>query len=162
MRLPLASAMAVTALLALPAVAAPGQPGRYEMSRVSDGILRLDTATGAVSVCRREEEEWTCKPIGDPQLDLQREVERLRKENDALRSALESAAEVPAPPLPPEATDKKQDRLVPEAKPEMPGEETIDQMMAVLEKMMRRFRDMVESYEHRKDAPEPPEQERKL
>jgi len=44
----------------------------------------------------------------------------------------------------------------------MPGEETVDQMIAVLEKMMRRFREMVESYENRKEEAEPPKEERKL
>lgn len=158
MRLPLASAMAVTTLLAAPAVAAPDQPGRYEMSRVRDGILRLDTATGAVSVCRSEDDEWTCQGVSDPQLDLQREVDRLRRENDALRAELERDAEKDAP-RPPETTDKKQDRLVPEAEPEMQVEETIDQMMTVFEKMMRRFREMVESYENRKAAPASPQQQ---
>jgi hypothetical protein len=161
MRLPLVSAMAVTAALAMPAVAAPDQPGRYEMSRVEDGILRLDTITGAVAVCRRAEDEWSCNPVSDPQLDLQREVEKLRKENEALRVALERDADKTAP-LPPDFNDKKQDRLMPEAEPEMPGEETIDQMMSVLEQMMRRFRDMVESYENRKEQVEPPKEEHKL
>lgn len=161
MRLPIVSVIAVTGFLSAPAIAAPDQAGRYEMSPVSDGVLRLDTVTGAVSSCRLEQEEWVCKAVSDPQLDLRHEVEKLRKENEALRAALERDRE-DAAPHPPAANGKKQDRLAPGAGSEVPGEETIDQMMAVLEEMMRRFRDLVQSYEKGKDSHDPPSEERRL
>lgn len=158
MRLRVASGIAAAALLSAPLTAAAEQSGRYAMSRVSGGILRLDTATGAVSVCRHDDEEWACKQVSDPQLDLQHEVEKLRGENAALRAELERGGTGGAGTIPPESPDKKQDRLVPDGDTPLPGgdtllpgNETIDEMVAALEKMMRRFRDMIKSLEENKD-----------
>lgn len=149
MRLPALCAIAASALLATPAGAAPEASGRYAMTRIHDGVLRLDTATGAVSVCRREDGEWACEAVRDPHLDLQREVEALRGENAALRAEIGRAER--DGDAPPEATDKKQDRLMPDEDASLSAEKTIDEMMAVFESMMRRFRDMIESLEERKD-----------
>ena len=39
--------------------------GRYTFSQVPDGMLRLDTRTGAVSLCARKEAGWSCNTVPD-------------------------------------------------------------------------------------------------
>ena len=41
------------------------EPGRYAMTPAGDGFLRLDTATGAVSICRQKLDAWTCEGVAD-------------------------------------------------------------------------------------------------
>ena len=47
----------------LPAMAAPNAPGRYQILSVSGGFVRLDTVTGATTLCRDEVDSFRCTPI---------------------------------------------------------------------------------------------------
>lgn len=156
MRKPVLCLLSLLALLAWPPPAQAGDPPRYSMTPVEEGALRLDGRTGAVSLCRAYDAGWACEAVPDAHLDLQREVERLREENAALRKERgELRAEIER--LESEARQreeadpaaKKQDRITPEgessASGPAPGEETIEEMMTVLEKMVDRFREMLES-----------------
>ena len=63
----LACAWAPVALAQTPAPkAAPeSENGRYSMSPVADGVLRLDTRTGQVSLCRQKSDSWICEATAD-------------------------------------------------------------------------------------------------
>ena len=39
--------------------------GRYTMSPVDNGFVRLDTETGAMSLCGRRDAKWVCEPMDD-------------------------------------------------------------------------------------------------
>jgi hypothetical protein len=120
------------------------QDARFTMKRVDEGMLRFDSRSGAVSLCQEQEGQWSCAPVPDTHLKMQQQLEQLRRENAALRSEVEqlkSAAGVGGA----DPADKKQDRLSPPPMFEPPSDETIDEMMDVLEKMVRRFQDMIES-----------------
>ena len=54
--------------------------GRYTMSPVPDGLLRLDTRTGAVSICRSKG-GWTCRVVPDERAALDLEIGRLQTES---------------------------------------------------------------------------------
>ncbi|MBZ0217988.1 MAG: hypothetical protein K8F25_15635, partial [Fimbriimonadaceae bacterium] len=62
-----------------------GTPGRYEMERTQDGYVRLDTQTGAISLCHRKNSGWACEAVPDDRLALEEEIERLDRENSKLR-----------------------------------------------------------------------------
>jgi hypothetical protein len=61
--------------------------GRYTMSAVPDGFLRLDTRTGAVSICRSKG-GWTCRVVPDERTALDVEIGRLQADNKRLQDEL--------------------------------------------------------------------------
>lgn len=62
-----------------------GAPGRYEMERTEDGYVRLDTQTGAISLCHPKNNGWACEAVPDDRLALEEEIQRLDEENQELR-----------------------------------------------------------------------------
>src|SRR5689334_6428972 len=76
-------------VLATPAAFAQSVPdtenGRYSFSPVTDGMLRLDTRTGAVSICTRKDAVWSCTSVPDERAALDNEIARLQRENGAMK-----------------------------------------------------------------------------
>jgi len=86
----------VVALLAFgPSAQAQSTPdtenGRYTFSQVPDGMLRLDTRTGAVSLCAKKEAGFACNTVPDERLALENEIARLQRENGALKKDMSQA-----------------------------------------------------------------------
>ena len=88
------SAIILTIAFAALAPAAQAQPmpdsenGRYSFSTVADGMLRLDTRTGAVSICARKDASWACTSVPDERQALENEIARLQRENGTLKKDL--------------------------------------------------------------------------
>jgi hypothetical protein len=136
-----------------------GDTGRFSFKEVPDGLLRLDTRTGQVSLCSKVS-EWACRTLADDRAALESEIGRLIDENTALRKQLEARAAPQASPngpapvtpvLPPAATPPNGPAPSPQAAPKsgerdltLPSDKDIDRMMAVLEKMWRRLLDMAD------------------
>ena len=70
--------------------------GRYSMTPVEGGFLRLDTRTGEVSMCRPAGDNVQCRAAPDDVAALQSEIDRLAIENAEMKSRL--AAQSPATP----------------------------------------------------------------
>ena len=68
-------------------------PGRYTMTTVGDSVWRLDSATGAMSVCGQKLDHWACESVADDALALKAEVDRLARENRELKDKLAKAEE---------------------------------------------------------------------
>ena len=132
--------------------------GRYALSPVGDGVIRLDTRTGAVSTCSNSGSGWACYAVPDERAALDAEIGRLSSENDKLKAQL--AAREPTvtgkidEPLP------KQDSLKPatpkadaERKIEipLPSDRDMDRMMSFLEQAWRRLIEMAQRVQ--KDFP---------
>ena len=69
--------------------------GRYALSPAGDGVLRLDTRTGAVSTCNNSGAGWACYAVPDERaaMDteigrLQADVVRLQADNERLKAQL--------------------------------------------------------------------------
>jgi len=82
---------AAVALLAAVNVARAQNPpadenGRYTLSATDNGYLRLDTRTGAVSICTRK--GWTCRVVPDERAALDQEIGHLQEQVDALKAQL--------------------------------------------------------------------------
>src|SRR3954464_6687279 len=87
------SIAAVLALGVADAAAAPqGMPdtenGRYALSSTPDGVLRLDTRTGAISTCNNSGAGWACYAVPDERSALDTEIGRLQADNERLRKEL--------------------------------------------------------------------------
>lgn len=131
-------------VLAIAGAARAEQTERYTMTPVEEGMLRFDSRTGTVSLCRRHWGQWSCDMVPDTARELQSKIKSLEEGNAALRSEIEQLKS--APPLTQEdLASKKQDRIIPKPRIQMPDDDTIDEMMVVLEKMVRRFQDMFDS-----------------
>lgn len=138
---------ALVAALAGTAIAAPPggeeKPGRFTMQPAEGGFLRLDTATGDVSLCARAGTTFECKPVKDDR-DLQAEVARLADENKALKAEIKRLEETlgldgsPATPKP---------------KLELPSEEDVDKALSYLERMFKKFRDKMKEFDSPGSSP---------
>src|SRR5262245_65014971 len=130
-----------TSLAALGAASAqPAMPdsenGRYSFNPVADGVLRLDTRTGQVSQCSRNDVGWTCKAVPDERSSLEAEIARLQGENATLKKELLDRG-LPVPGVPNQPAAKPGD---PELK--LPSDAEVDKVMSFLEKVWRRLLEM--------------------
>lgn len=141
-------AAAAVSVLALGGVQAQTPPdsenGRYSFSAVPDGMLRLDTRTGAVSICARQEAGWACNTVPDERTALENEIARLQRENGALKKDM-LARNLPLPGgvSAPQGAQRTQQREL-ELKVPLPSDAEIDRVMTVFEKMWRRLVDMMQ------------------
>jgi hypothetical protein len=125
--------------------------GRYALSPVADGVIRLDTRTGAVSTCNNSGAGWACYAVPDERAALDEEIGRLQSDNEKLKAQL--AAREPTvtgkidEPLP------KTDSLKPatpkadtERKIEipLPSDRDMDRVMSFLEQAWRRLIEMAQ------------------
>ncbi len=62
--------------------------GRYALSPVADGVIRLDTRTGAVSTCNNSGTGWACYAVPDERAALDAEIGRLQSDNEKLKAQL--------------------------------------------------------------------------
>ena len=65
-----------------------GENGRYAMSATPDGVLRLDTRTGAMSTCSNSGAGWACYAIPDERAAMDAEIGRLQADNERLKAQL--------------------------------------------------------------------------
>src|SRR5437016_13080281 len=86
------AAAAVAIFLGANAALAQSMPdtenGRYALSPVADGVLRLDTRTGTVSTCNNTGTGWACYAVPDERAALDVEIGRLQADNERLKAQL--------------------------------------------------------------------------
>ena len=115
--------------------------GRYAFNQVSDGMLRLDTRTGQVSLCAKKDATWACNAVPDERQALESEIARLQRENGAMKKDMVARGL----PLPsgvaggPPSSSRELNVTVP-----LPSDAEIDRVMSALEKMWKRLTDMVQ------------------
>jgi hypothetical protein len=132
--------------VSLPAAAQSNAPetdnGRYSLTPIDDGFLRLDTRTGRVSICARRAMGWSCHPVPDERAALEEEIARLQRDNAALKKDMLArgitppggqAAQTPAPAEKPAL--------------KVPSDAELDRAMAVMERMWKRLVEMVQRWQ---------------
>jgi hypothetical protein len=127
---------------ALPAGAETAAPdsenGRFSFNQVADGLLRLDTRTGQVSLCSKRGAGWACQAVPDERTALENEIARLQDENARLKREM-IARNVPLPGVAPPSPSRPQVEL------KLPSDADIDRLMTFMEKLWRRLIEMVQS-----------------
>ena len=91
MRVVMALALIVACAGAARAAETDGQTGRYTMTPTANGFLRLDTQTGAVSLCAVKDAGAECRAAADDRAALGDEIERLSKKNAELEARVAGA-----------------------------------------------------------------------
>src|SRR5258708_36409957 len=124
--------------------------GRYALSPVADGVIRLDTRTGAVSTCTNTGAGWACYAVPDERTALDAEIGRLQADNEKLRANL--AAREPTTtgkidePLPKTDSLRKPEPKVAEGEHRieipLPSDRDMDRMMSFIERAWRRLMEM--------------------
>ncbi len=127
---------------AAPACFAGEESGRYTLTPAGSGFLRLDSATGALSLCRQRLGGWTCEGIADDVLALKQEIDRLTGETDELKQRLAKAEA--------ELESKHADKEPFASRPsiQLPGA-ALDEMNEFVDRLVRRLQDMVRDLKQR-------------
>ena len=136
---------------AAPAPSMPdGENGRYALAPVNDGVIRLDTRTGAVSTCTNTGTGWACYAVPDERAALDQEIGRLQADNEKLKAALAAREPTVAgkidEPLPKTDSLKEPEPKVAEGERRieipLPSDREMDRMMSFLEQAWRRLVEM--------------------
>lgn len=127
-----------------------GENGRYSMTPIPEGVLRLDTRTGTVSTCTKNGAGWACYAVPDERTALDSEIGRLQAEVEKLKGQLAAGPTVSgkvdealpkSDPLkkvePPKVAEGDRKIEIP-----LPSDQDMDRMMSFLEKAWRRLIDM--------------------
>jgi hypothetical protein len=124
--------------------------GRYALSPVANGMLRLDTRTGVTSICSDKGTGWACYAMPDERAAFDQEIGRLQKDNEALKAQLAQREPTVTgkidEPLPKTDPLKKPDPKVAEGERKieipLPSDRDMDRMMAFVEQAWRRLVEM--------------------
>jgi hypothetical protein len=142
------------AALATPSFSGDDKPGRYTMTPTDGGTLKLDTVTGAVTLCKKVGDDWSCQPTKDGEQILRREIEGMKSEIEVLKDQLtrmEDLAGIGEP--------RKGDGSVtgprPQARMDLPSEKDVDQAFDYFEGMVKKLRERFRKLdsEEKKGAP---------
>jgi hypothetical protein len=126
--------------------------GRYALSPVADGVLRLDTRTGATSICNNKGTGWACYAMPDERAALDEEIGRLQKDNEALKAQLAEREPTVTgkidEPLPKTDSLKKSEPKVTDGERKieipLPSDRDMDRIMGFLEQSWRRLVEMAD------------------
>lgn len=147
-----ALAASLVVLTALPAAAQTPIPdsenGRYIFNQAPEGLLRLDSRTGHVSICDKRTVGWSCQMVPDERDALEREIARLQNENVTLKKEL-IARGVALPKgsrAPGEGADTSNELVL-----KLPNDADLDRAMTFFEKLWQRLIDLVQSMQKGQD-----------
>lgn len=146
----LAAVVSISGGLVSAQSAPDSENGRYSMTPIPEGVLRLDTRTGTVSTCTKNGAGWACYAVPDERTALDAEIGRLQAEVEKLKGQIAAGPTVsgkidePMPksdplrkPEPPKVAEGDRKIEIP-----LPSDQDMDRMMSFLEKAWRRLIDM--------------------
>lgn len=129
--------LALPALVLTAGLAAAQTPGaasvdgRFVLRETPDGLLRMDTRTGTMSLCTRQAGTFTCRLVADDRAALDQEIERLKAENEALKRGGATALARP---------NGDQGMT-------LPSDAEVDRALSLAERIWRRLRGMIRESE---------------
>jgi hypothetical protein len=116
--------------------------GRYSLQPSGDGMVRLDTRTGAVSTCANSSTGWACYLAPDERKAMDEEIGRLQAENEKLKAQLASVNPGKAGETSPKADVPKSAEGERKIEIPLPSDQDMDRVMSFLERAWRQLVDM--------------------
>lgn len=122
---------AIAALISAAAIAVPAaaESGRFVMEKTAEGYVRMDTATGEMSICTEKSGQLVCKLAADERAAFQDALDRLEERVSQLEERSERTLAVPS-------------------------EEEFDRGLDNMERFFRRFLGIIEEHEGRDTMPD--------
>jgi hypothetical protein len=121
--------------------------GRYKFSPDGNGLVRLDTRTGAVSNCSNSSTGWACYVVPDERTAMDAEIGRLQAENQKLKAQLASRDGTEALPksdsqsaprtVEPKVAEGERKFQIP-----LPSDQDMDRMISFVERAWRQLVEM--------------------
>ena len=115
--------------------AAAQDDSRFVLEKSGSGFVRMDRATGEMSICEERSGQMVCKTAADERAAREAEIERLQERVGALEERVEAL----------------------EAKPDLPTEQEFEQTLGMMERFLRSFWGIVKEFEDEADKPDQPE-----
>ncbi|MER8523881.1 hypothetical protein [Mesorhizobium sp. M0814] len=112
---------------------------RYRLEKSANGYVRMDTQTGAMSLCEERSGQLVCKTAADERAALQDEVDRLQSSVKALD----------------ERVAKLENSLAARFESTLPSEEDFNKTMGYMERFLRSFMDIVKDMDKDEDSAKP-------
>ncbi|MET3593257.1 flagellar motility protein MotE (MotC chaperone) [Mesorhizobium shonense] len=100
---------------------------RYRLEKSANGYVRMDTQTGAMSICEEHSGQLVCKMAADERAAFQDEIDRLQNSVKALDERVTRLENTPSARL----------------ESNLPSEEDFNKTMNYMERFFRRFMDIV-------------------
>ncbi|AZO20010.1 MULTISPECIES: hypothetical protein [unclassified Mesorhizobium] len=100
---------------------------RYRLEKSANGYVRMDTQTGAMSICEERSGQLVCKMAADERAAFQDEIDRLQGSVKALD----------------ERVAKLENSLSAQLESKLPSEEDFNKTMSYMERFFRSFMDIV-------------------
>lgn len=118
--------------------------GRYTFNKTADGVVRLDTKTGEVTLCSQRTVGWACQAAPEDRAAFENEIARLRGENAALKQSLLSHG-LPLPAgIMPEPSAGQGNNNGNDVTIRLPSDAEVDRAMAYVGHVWRNFVDAVQ------------------
>ncbi|MCP9229352.1 hypothetical protein NMG46_03670 [Mesorhizobium sp. LMG 17147] len=128
------------ALVSLIAASASSEEAdRYRLEKSANGYVRMDTQTGAMSLCEERSGQLVCKTAADERAAFQDEVDRLQNSVKALD----------------ERVAKLENSLAARLESTLPSEEDFNKTMGYMERFLRSFMDIVKDMDKDEDGAKP-------
>ncbi|MDX8482652.1 hypothetical protein RFN28_29960 [Mesorhizobium sp. VK24D] len=109
------------------ASASSEETDRYQLEKSANGYVRMDTRTGAMSICEERTGQLVCKMATDERAAFQEEIDRLQSSVKALDERVAKLENTPSARL----------------ESNLPSEEDFNKTMNYMERFFRRFMDIV-------------------
>ncbi|MER8425532.1 MULTISPECIES: hypothetical protein [unclassified Mesorhizobium] len=112
---------------------------RYRLEKSANGYVRMDTQTGAMSLCEERSGQLVCKTAADERAAFQDQIDRLQNSVKALD----------------ERVAKLENSLAARFESTLPSEEDFNKTMGYMERFLRSFMDIVKDMDKDEDGAKP-------
>ena len=117
-----------------------GSPGRFTMYPADGGIIRLDTQSGTLSMCKLAAGSWACALMPDDRIALGSEIDKLKGENADLKASVKRLEDLAGVPGADPSEGKKPGM-------NLPTEEEVDKAMNYVQRMLKKFKEKLRELE---------------
>ncbi len=126
----------------------PQTSGRFTMHPANGGMLRLDTETGTMSMCKAQADgQWSCQSLPDERAALDKEIGRLAQENKDLQGSVKRLEDLAGIPSDKPRSDRRAEAPHFPSPDKLPTPDDVDKAMTYLQSMLKKFKEKLRDFE---------------